>query len=227
MKNRARGIVHWPGLSADIDATRDLCSTCNRIAPSQPQTFTSNSASPSTPFEQIVADYFELRGKHYLVTADRLSGWATVTRAQPGTANSGSKGLIAALRLLFTDKGVPEEIASDGGREFVATETKDFLKKWGVNHRVSSAYFAQSNGRAEAAVKTVKRLLQDATSPCGSLDTDAFMVAMMAHRNTPDQESGLSPAQVLYGRDLPDAMKFKATADRFSDKDIRPQRREA
>ena len=43
MKNRARGIVHWPGLSTDIDATRDLCSTCNRIAPSQPQTFTSNS----------------------------------------------------------------------------------------------------------------------------------------------------------------------------------------
>ena len=121
MKNRARGIVHWPGLSTDIDATRDLCSTCNRIAPSQPQTFTSNSASPSTPFEQIVADYFELRGKHYLVTADRLSGWATVTRAQPGTANSGSKGLIAALRLLFTDKGVPEEIASDGGRGYSST----------------------------------------------------------------------------------------------------------
>ena len=50
---------------------------------------------------------------------------------------------------------------------------------------------------------------------------------MMAHRNTPDQESGLSPAQVLYGCDLPDAIKFKATADRFSDKDIRPQWREA
>ena len=106
------------------------------------------------------------------------------------------------------------EIASDGGREFIATETQDFLRAWGVNHRVSSAYFAQSNGRAEAAVKSVKRLLQTATSPCGSLDTDAFMVAMMAHRNTPDQESGLTPAQVLYGRALSDAMKFKSTANR-------------
>ena len=92
------------------------------------------------------------------------------------------------------------EIASDGGREFIATETQDFLRAWGVNHRVSSAYFAQSNGRAEAAVKSVKRLLQTATSPCGSLDTDAFMTAMLAHRNTPDQESGLSPAQVIYRR---------------------------
>ena len=127
------------------------------------------------------------------MTADRLSGWASVTRAQPGSPNSGAKGLISTLRLLFADKGVPEVIASDGGREFTSAETQDFLQTWGVNHRVSSAYFAQSNGRAEAAVKSVKRLLQDATSPSGSLDTDAFMIAIMAHRNTPDQDQAVCP----------------------------------
>ena len=116
MGARARNLVYWPGLSTDIETTRQLWQTCNRIAPSQPQTFTRNSAAPSIPFEQIVADYFELKGKHYLVTADQLSGWANVTRAQPGSPNSGAYGLISALRLLFQDKGVPEEIASDGGR---------------------------------------------------------------------------------------------------------------
>ena len=126
MQARARGVVFWPGISSDIDTTRQLCSTCNRIAPSQPQTFMRNSAAPSTPFEQIVANYLELRGKH-LVTADRLSGWASVTRAQLGSPNSGAKGLISTLRLLFADKGVPEVIASDGGREFTSAETQDFL----------------------------------------------------------------------------------------------------
>ena len=66
----ARNLIYWPGLSADIETTRQLCQTCNRIAPSQPQTSTLNSTAPSTPIEQIVADYFKLKGKHYLVTAD-------------------------------------------------------------------------------------------------------------------------------------------------------------
>ena len=128
MGAQARNLVYWPGLSVDIETTRQLCQTCNRIAPSQPQTFTLNLTAPSTPIEQIVADYFKRKGKHYLVTLDQLSGWANVTRAQPGSPNSGARGLISALRLLFQDKGVPEEIASDGGREFTSAETQDFLR---------------------------------------------------------------------------------------------------
>ena len=56
MQARAKGVVFWPGISADIETTRQLCGMCNNTAPSQPQTFTHNSDAPSTPFEQVVAD---------------------------------------------------------------------------------------------------------------------------------------------------------------------------
>ena len=82
------------------------------------------------------------------------------------------------------------------------------LKIRGVTHRLSSAHFPQSNGRAEVAVKSAKRLLRDHCTPSGRLDTDAYMMAIMAHRNTPDPTSGLSPAKIVYSRPLLDAFRF-------------------
>ena len=57
--------------------------------------------------------------------------------------------------------GVPEEIASGGGPPYNPMEYDAFLIMWDVRKRKSSAYFPQSNGRAEATVKTAKRILQD------------------------------------------------------------------
>jgi hypothetical protein len=101
--------------------------------------------------------------------------------------------------------GVPEELASDGGPPFNSHDHKQFLKSWGVELRISSAYFPQSNGRAEAAVKSAKRILLGNINPVtGALDTDAAARALMTHRNTPTQESGISPAIMLFGRNLRD-----------------------
>ena len=84
--------------------------------------------------------------------------------------------------------GVPVELANDGGPEYTSKAFGDFLARWGVRLRVSSAYHASSNGRAEAAVKTTKRALRDNTGPDGQLDTDMFTRALLLLRNTPDRE---------------------------------------
>ena len=81
---------------------------------------------------------------------------------------------------------------------------KDFFERWGVEHRVSSAYYPRANKRAEVAVKSAKRLVMENLGPRGSLDTDRFARALLAHRNNPDPETGFSPAQVIFGRELRD-----------------------
>ena len=69
-------------------------------------------------------------------------------------------------------------------------------------HKLSSAYFPHSNSRAELAVKTGKRLLRDNISVHGSLNTDRVMRALMQYRNTPLPDLRLSPAQIIYNRQL-------------------------
>ena len=114
--------------------------------------------------------------------------------------------LIRQLRNLFCVYGVPEELASDGASVFLSSKTKAFLALWGVRHRVSSAYHPQSNLHAETCVKSMKRLIASNTGAGGTLDTDALTAALLQYRNTPDRDTGLSPAQVLYARQLRDVV---------------------
>ena len=102
--------------------------------------------------------------------------------------------------------GVPVEVANDGGPEYNSHEFGKFLERWGVKLRMSSAYHAQSNGRAEVAVKTVKRALRDHTGEDGRLDQDTFARALLLLRNTPDRDTGTSPAELLFGRRLRDTL---------------------
>ena len=140
------------------------------------------------------------------MVGDRLSGWTEIVQVRKNSASSGAKGLCEALRKIFATFGVPEEISSDGGPEFVATEATDFYSRWGLKHRLSSAYFPQSNGRAEVAVKITKRLLEDNMTEDGTLNTDKMVRALLQQRNTPDRDCKLRPAEVLFGRGLRDAM---------------------
>ena len=152
----------------------------------------------------LASDYFHHGGHYYAVIVDRYSHWPVVFRAEHD--HTGAKGLIAHLRLLFSTYGVPEEISSDGAKEYTAQETQDFLKKWQVHHRLSSVAFAHSNCRAELGVKQIKRIITDNCSPSGSLNIDSFHRAILSYRNTVDPVTKFSPALAVFGRQMRDGL---------------------
>ena len=202
MKARAEVTVYWPGMSAAIVQRRDHCRTCNTHSPSQPHAPPTLTNPPQYPFQQICADYCSVGGIQYLILVDRYSGWLSVIHC--GSTTESADELVACLRDYFQTYGVPEELASDGGPTFLASKTQYFLRSWGVYHRLSSVAFPHSNSRAEVAVKSAKRLIRDNTGPKGRLSTDHFARALLEHRNTPDPDTGLSPAHVIYGRQIRD-----------------------
>ena len=201
MMLRAGDSVWWPGLHADIEKTRQSCHSCDVCTPSQPAAPPTPLPSPAYPFEQICADYFSHGSHKYLVIVDRFSNWITVFKIKKG---DGAEVLVKLLRQHFLTFGASSELASDGGLEFVSSTTQNFLRTWGVHHRLSSAYHPHSNQRSELGVKLAKRLIRENTDGSGNLHNDKFARALLNYRNTPCRDMKLSPAQIIYGRNIRD-----------------------
>ena len=81
---------------------------------------------------------------------------------------------------------------------FTSKLMEDFCHRWGIIHRVATAYNPRANKRAEVGVKSAKRLLRGNLSQTGSIMTDKVARALLAHRNAPCPVTGLSPAQVVF-----------------------------
>ena len=72
--------------------------------------------------QMISSDYFTYNSKEYVVIVDRYSNWHMVYRSE-----SGAEVLIKRLPEILVTFGIPEELTSDGGQQYTAGKTQDFL----------------------------------------------------------------------------------------------------
>ena len=197
MRLRAERSFFWPHMSQDIESTRQGCSVCNRHAPSQSDMPPIPPTTPEYPFQHVAADFFSYLGNSYGVVVDRFSNWFQIWEGRKLT-------LVNVLTSLCRDFGVPETLTSDGGPQFMAGPVQDFFRQHSIHHRLTSVAFPHANCRAEVAVKSAKRLIQDNVQADGRLDSVRLTRALLQYRNTPDRASGMSPAEMLLGRQLRD-----------------------
>lgn len=107
MLNNARERLFWPGLDAQIRLRKAQCRVCNEISPSQAREPMMDHVNQlEMPFQQTVTDLFEKSGHHYLVYADRYSGWVEITHI----TTTDAKRVTNCLRRWFCTYRVPEEI---------------------------------------------------------------------------------------------------------------------
>jgi hypothetical protein len=94
----------------------------------------------------------------------------------------------------FLDHGLPGTIRSDNGPQFRQSFTA-LCTSMGIVHETSSPYHPVRYGFAEAAVKSMKRLL----SKVGGVDNVVFRPALLKWRNTPRADR-FSLAISFFGR---------------------------
>lgn len=163
MLRRVRQCVYWPGIEGDLQHHRSTCTEYETHAPSQPSETLVMTPPPEYPFQQTVADIFQHEGHMYMAYADRLTGWLEIAHFP---YSSSSQKIKTQLRRYFARWGAPEQISTDGGTNLSNDEMTEFFR-WGVSVRISSAQYPKSNGRAEVAVKTAKRLIRANTGTGG------------------------------------------------------------
>ena len=142
----------------------------------------------TAPWKRIHIDYAgPFQTSMFLVVVDAHSNFTT----------SGST--IDVLRYLFPRFGIPEQIISGNGAQFVSEEFQAFVRSNGIRHWTSAPYHPATNGLAERAVQTSKQAVRSMYQSSKPMK-EKLVKFLVAYRNNPHSTTGESPAQLLLGR---------------------------
>ena len=108
--------------------------------------------------------------------------------------NTTSDMIVGKLKHHFARHGRPEYLISANGPQYTSI-MKKMVQQCGIAHYTSSRGNSQANGAAEAVMKTAKRLLRK----CKAASEDPYL-GLLNVWNTPQQNMGPSPAQILLGQ---------------------------
>ena len=190
---RAKSCVFWPRMNSDIENHISECVGCQtypnppRKEPMQPHEI------PCRPWQKIAMDVAEQEGRKYLVLICFYSNLIMVSEL-PG--NPTTKSITTRLAAVFSEHGSCDVLMSDADPLFRASSFKEFTDEWAVKHKWSSAHYHQSNGKAEAAVAIVKRMIKRAQAA-----GDDWRKGLLAYNDTPQHKlGGATPGEMFFSR---------------------------
>ncbi|GJY85999.1 reverse transcriptase domain-containing protein [Tanacetum coccineum] len=94
--------------------------------------------------------------EYILVAINYVSIWAE-SEASP---TNDARVIVNFLKKLFSHFGIPKALISDRGTHFCNRQMEKILKKYGVHHRIATAYHPQSSGQVENTNRALKRILE-------------------------------------------------------------------
>ncbi len=187
-RERANCSVWWSDLSKEIQQLINNCKDCLESRPAQRKEPLLTTPLPDRPWERIGADICEVNKQHYLIVVDNFSRYIDIAHLQDLSGET----TRACLKNMFARWGCPKFLFTDNGPQFSGRVFKDFARDYDFQHITSSPYYPQSNGEAERAVQTAEKILKQ---------SDPF-TSLMSYRATPIQATGVSPAQLMMGRQI-------------------------
>ena len=153
---KARDVLFWVGMnSANTGCLRKLQCMCGICSATSKRAHVVALSSRSA-MAKISQDIFYLQGKSYHVTVDRYSDFLEVDQLK----DSSSESVILASKQQFARHGIPQFVITDNGPAFASHEYTAFSKIYEFERTTNSPCYSQGNGRAEAAVKSVKMLFK-------------------------------------------------------------------
>lgn len=156
MKMLNRSYAWWPNCDKDIENYVQSCNICQGTQNVPKEIVTTNWPQCSYPLERIHVDFFYYFGKTFLIIVDSYSKFCDIKLMPSTNINT----LIDKLKSFFSIFGLPVEIVSDNGPPFQSFVFKTFCKLHGIILSKSPPYHPQSNGLAERAVQSVKRVFR-------------------------------------------------------------------
>ena len=117
---------------------------------------------------------------------------------------------IEELRRLFAMYGLPEQVVTDNGPQFSATEFGMFLKSNGVKHIRCVPYHPSSNGAVERFIQTFKKAIR-AEGKQGATFHQRLMNFLLVYRTTPHSTTSVAPCVLFLKKRIEDTLTFVAS----------------
>nr|GEV07907.1 reverse transcriptase domain-containing protein [Tanacetum cinerariifolium] len=146
--------------------------------------------------------------KYILVAIDYLSKWVEV-KALP---TNDALVVCKFLKSLLSWFGTPRAIISDCGTYFCNDQFAKVMLKYGVTHRLATAYHPQTSGQLEVSNRGLKRILERTVGKNRAAWSDKLDDALWAFRTAFKTPIGCTPYKLVYGKTchLPIELEHKA-----------------
>ncbi|KAK1647583.1 hypothetical protein QYE76_065388, partial [Lolium multiflorum] len=206
---------YWPTLFKDARKFILSCDECQRVGNiSRRNEMPMNYTLVIEPFDCWGFDFMgpfpsSDGNTHILVAVDYVTKWV---EAIPTKSADGETSIKMLVDIIFPRFGVPRYIMTDGGSHFIHGGFRKTLAKYGINHRIASAYHPQTSGQVELSNREIKAILGKTVNKSRKNWASKLKEALWAYRTAYKNPMGMSPYKMVYGKacHLPLELEHKA-----------------
>ncbi|XP_029928572.1 uncharacterized protein LOC115374014 [Myripristis murdjan] len=196
---------YWAGVHREV---QDYCQSCSVCQLSGGKNVPKFPLQPlpiiDVPFSRIAMDIVgplertQAGNRFILVVCDYSTRYPEAFPLRDVTA----KQIAYALLQLFSRVGIPSEILTDQGTNFLSNTLKQVYRMLGIKSIRTTPYHPQTDGLVERYNRTLKSMLKKFISSNGK-DWDRWLPYLLfAYREVPQVSTGFSPFELLYGRQV-------------------------
>ncbi|KAJ8040380.1 hypothetical protein HOLleu_14652 [Holothuria leucospilota] len=204
---------YWPKLKSDVAKFCKTCHSCQMVGkPNQNIPAAPLKPIPAfeEPFSRVIIDCVgplpkSRAGHQYILTI--MCASTRFPEAIP-LRNIKARTVLQALLKFFTLFGLPKEIQSDQGSNFMSTVFQQMLYELGIDQIKSSAYHPESQGALERFHQTLKNMLK---TYCHGNERDwdeGIPFVMFAARESIQESLGFSPFELVFGHTVRGPLKL-------------------
>lgn len=200
----------WPGISQTVRQVVRSCHNCisNKAVTTAPAGLLQPLPVPFALWDDVAMDFVVqlpkskstvtgLEYEHVLTVTDRLGKGCHLIEV-----NSMEAEHIAYVFLdkVYRHHGLPLNIVSDRGTQWVSAFWRRLCALLGIDHRLSTAYHPQTDGQAENTNKEMERYLRAFVNYAQDDWVDWLPVCELSKNNHTHESTGVSPQFAEKGR---------------------------
>lgn len=196
----------WPSMKTDVRDFVISCDQCQKRNKKRDTPEISSAKIVPKPFYHVGIDVIgplpiTLTGKRYIVVAiDFFTKWVEARSVAEASSHEITQFIYEEL---ICRHGIPYELTSDRGTEFLNELVSSLTRKYKIKHIKTTSYHPQGNGQTERTNRTLKDILSKIAKK--KLSWDFYLPSVLFALRTIQQASThFSPAELLYGRKLRD-----------------------